>query len=142
MKVTELMIGDWVLHFNKPCKVLGIKDIHRGHDAILLFGQDGFRRTGIKPIPLTPEILEKNGWINKEEKGWMQKGNFGDSPLMLWYIKDTGKFDPHFAHELEMSDLSKDGGFRIKVQCNYVHELQRALRCCGLWDLAENFKIN
>ena len=23
----------------------------------------------------------------------------------------------------------------------YVHELQRALRCCGLWELAENFKV-
>lgn len=25
---------------------------------------------------------------------------------------------------------------------HYVHELQRALRCCGLWDLANNFKID
>ena len=24
---------------------------------------------------------------------------------------------------------------------NYVHELQRALRCCGLWDMANNFKV-
>ena len=24
---------------------------------------------------------------------------------------------------------------------SFVHELQRALRCCGLWNLANNFKI-
>lgn len=27
------------------------------------------------------------------------------------------------------------------IKTIYVHELQRALRVCGLWDFAKNFKV-
>ena len=140
MEVKELMIDDLVDYNGVSCYVSSIENLGGlvGVETEVIC--EIVADTELQPIPLTTEILEKNGWVNKEEKGWMQKGNFGDSPLMLWYIKDTGKFNPHFANELEMSDLSKAGGFRLKVQCKYVHQLQHALRAIGLADKAK-FKV-
>lgn len=46
MKAKELMIGDWVLFGEKPVRVLQLSE-----------GKD---YKYINPIPLTPEILEKN----------------------------------------------------------------------------------
>lgn len=83
----------------------------------------------VEPISLTPEILEKNGW--KVKKGFVQHGNFGDGPLMLWHTEDN-KILRNFVHELEISDLSTDKGYRVRIECNYVHELQMALRLCGI----------
>ncbi|MCQ2137875.1 MAG: hypothetical protein MJY60_04135 [Bacteroidales bacterium] len=151
MKASDLMIGDWVLWKNKPVQVVRVSGIRYefGHYDVLLAycnnmgdGIESHDISSISPIPLTADLLGKNGWVNKEEKGWMQQGNFGDSPLMLWYVKDTGTFTRHFANELEISDLSKDGGYRLKIQCKYVHELQHALRLCGLTELAEKFKVD
>lgn len=144
MKLKDYMVGDLIAtEHGFPMQVVSVGTDYLYAD---FEGNEGdvfefYEKYMPKPIPLTPEILEKNGWVNKKEKGWMQKGNFGNSPLMLWYIKDTGKFNPHFAYELEMSDLSKDGGFRIKVQCIFVHTLQHVLRLCGLDELADNFKV-
>jgi len=62
MNATDLMVGDWVTLFDKyPAKVEAIGDT----DAFLL-DDDGVRwNVGyafIKPIPLTDEILQKNGF--------------------------------------------------------------------------------
>lgn len=75
------------------------------------------------------ELLEKNGW--KVKKGFVQHGNFGDGPLMLWHTEEN-KILRNFTHELEISDLSSDKGCRVRIECNYVHQLQHALRLCGI----------
>ena len=92
----------------------------------------------VSPIPLTPDILKANGWVVK--KNHVQKGNFGDSPLMLWNLTEN-KILRHFVHEMEISDLSSDEGYRLRFRCDYVHELQHALRLCKLDELADNLKI-
>ncbi len=47
--------------------------------------------------------------------------------------------------EREMSNKNEMiflyGVEREKTYINYVHELQHALRLCGLTDLADNFKV-
>ena len=77
----------------------------------------------LNPIPLTPEILEKNGWklhpaqaYNKEAGMFLDKGCDGNS---WWW---------------------QFGNIPI-CPINYVHELQHCLRLCGLNDLADNFKV-
>ena len=68
MEIKELQIGNWVLWFNKPCKV----------DLALLNTEftDKAISDNIQPIPLTSEILEKNGFehydggYNWELNGW------------------------------------------------------------------------
>jgi len=158
MKAKELMIGDWGNIYVFPNENPKDKDLFPAKiTAVLtptasessgdtiecmftaLDGTGGVGGVGYAsrppetflPIPLTTDILQKNGFVQK--KGFMQNGNFGDGPLMLWHTEEN-KILRHFIHELEVSDLSSDKGFRIRFECNYVHQLQHALRLCGIDD--------
>ena len=71
MKANELMIGDWVWYNNQPHQIrqLGIFGENRDGDdypAVCVGKPNGvgliLERNEIEPIPLTPEILEKNGF--------------------------------------------------------------------------------
>lgn len=126
MEAKELMQFDWVCLEDDPTP-RQVDFIRTGE--VGLYWNRIVTPPYIKPIPITPEILEKNGW--KVKKGFVQHGNFGDGPLMLWHTEEN-KILRNFTHELEISDLSTDKGFRVRIECNYVHELQHALRLCGI----------
>lgn len=143
MKITELMIGDYVKYQGHTYIVEEISAkgwVHLIHpeSKVRLNLTNDYIIHLLEPIPLTQFILETNGWIVK--KNHVQKGNFGDSPLMLWHLTGN-KILRHFVHEMEISDLSSDEGYRLRFRCDYVHELQHALRLCGLNELADNFKM-
>lgn len=119
MKANELMIGDWVaLSFDllkdscQPFKAkLNLKNIVAIHDGKLV----------AEPIPLTEEILKANGWTYDD----------------IDYAWCLDKFPDLYKHEEGFCNYY-DG---IEVRLNYVHELQQALRLCGLNELADNFKV-
>lgn len=61
MKANELMIGDWVKLMNPKGECIDYVKIDANLFGIFLRdGEEGFVR--FEPIPLTPEILEKNGF--------------------------------------------------------------------------------
>ena len=69
MKANEVMIGDWVeCTYWTPSKQLKVAEIRRVMDDEIKIGvyDDDlvliFKQSEVKPIPLTPEILEKNGF--------------------------------------------------------------------------------
>lgn len=109
MKATDLMIGDW-------CKIK------------LSFGTTWFtdkvgcinpnNEMEYEPIPLTPEILEKNGFVYNCFDRWM-----------------NNRYDVAIAVKDEFMFIWE------RIQLNYVHELQHALRLCGLNELANNFRV-
>lgn len=68
----------------------------------------------IRGVPLTGELLERNGWVKKAEL-WVLKS----APRLGW--RDDGRF------VLGWTDLPRP--------VHYVHELQAVLRLCGLKDL-------
>ena len=78
----------------------------------------------VKPIPLTPEILEKNGF------------DVSDKEVMQYHFEEDGE-KYHFSLR-QMYD--KDGkphgysfyAFNVLTLLDYVHELQHALRLCGI----------
>ena len=124
MKATELMIGDWILYGDKPVKVLQLSEN----------GKYGW----VKPIPLTYEILKKNGFkeaalrepntTNLVRKWWSKHGEI--------YIKEY-----YLARSREIVYVV-GGGSRMRIENIYmVHQLQHALRICELDELADNFKI-
>lgn len=81
---------------------------------------DYLRNLQVKPIPLTTEILEKNGWWFDTEDTWRHdEVNF---TIEKW----NGRYQCYDVNQIKLDS---------------VHELQRALRCCGLWNLANNLKI-
>ena len=122
MKATDLMVGDWVclkddVQYESPMKVDGIL-VHN----ISLEGE-GFLGDAdeiISPIPLTAEILEKNGWWYAIEDMWLHDG------VSFSIEKWNGKFQCY--------DISQ-------IKLDSVHQLQHALRLCGLDELADNFKV-
>ena len=59
MKANELMIGDWVIAYGKKTQVVWVGNIHKL--AVRGFPSE-FYEDEIEPIPLTLEILEKNGF--------------------------------------------------------------------------------
>ena len=140
MKATDLMIGDWVclkddIKSELPLKVDGvlIDDISREGEGFL-GGVDGL----IRPIPLTSEILEKNGFEMFKYDGWVHYYRiFGNGAIPFVLHSMIG--GEMLSQEVDIFSTSTDTNCGIEV--NYVHELQHALRLCGLNKLAENFKV-
>lgn len=135
MKATELMIRDWVLHEGEPYQIrqLGIYGVDRdGEDypAVCVGKPEGVglivERNEIEPIPLTPEILEKNGWgyNNEDEKFFPQTWVGGG--LMLQGTGDCGY------RIVVASDYDDEDTNDTPVILLYVHELQHALRLCRI----------
>lgn len=123
MKATDLMVGDWVclkddVQYESPMKVDGIL-VHN----ISLEGE-GFLGDAdeiISPIPLTAEIMEKNGFDRYYESNFYSLLNGFNVAIA----------DEHYI----------TSAFNVAITVYYVHELQHALRLCGFDELADNFKV-
>ena len=121
MEAKELMIGDKVM-----VKVLSqIPDTYVLHTWT---ANDYSRDIQVKPIPLTPEILEKNGFIKVNS----QRYDYG-YPDTDCYVKVNPKKN--------MIHVNGRNANSNLYSHSFVHELQRALRLCGLDELADNFKV-
>lgn len=129
MRAEELMIGNWVEYYSER---LGRKNTSRIDEiridgTILLAEEDGlyFYLNEIKPIPLTGEILKKNG-IECVEVG----DNGPCTPpknrnrYEKWFIhttfRDTSLWHDRVAAYWHLNDMNA-------VWINNVHELQNAL---------------
>lgn len=121
MTQKELKIGDWVLVDGNPVALTELPD-----DTLTFYNSEtGFCKDydyyDLKPVPLTKEILEKNGWeYSQPYNDWTY--SIGDVREFCLY--EGGR------------------GFIIK-QCNsitdlhtiaYVHELQHILWALGVDD--------
>ena len=117
MKPTDLMIKDWVM-----VKVLS--QIPNTYVLHTWTANDYPRNLQVKPIPLTTEILEKNGWARTGI--FFTEKRIDENTHLSW--SDT------YGSVLYQNDY-------YMCDCNYVHTLQHALRLCGLDELANNFKV-
>lgn len=124
MKPEELMIGDYVM-FNKD--VYKIEEISKKGWAHIIYNDGSECRVAlssdyilddITPIPLTPEILEKNGFELQRDKSEL---GILDT---YWLGSKLGAFR---IHRLNNGDYQ----FGLAKIMN-VHELQHALRLCGI----------
>ena len=131
MKANELMIGDWVTfkdcqHENPmPIKIIAI-GFQADEEDDCLVQINGDRACDIITIddeivgiPLTAEILEKNGFeptLAPGERVWK------DNSQEVW-LDNEGK--NYWAN-------IKNGEFYFEGYIEYIHELQHALRLCGI----------
>ena len=121
------MIGDWVQVPSELNRYKMLRSTFDMDEAILY-----------EPIPLTTEILEKNGWYHDKFHGSygrqamridgcyqdeLPKGVDNALSFAQWSIDK--KFMYHF---LEI--FMWVGSVHLKIE--YVHELQHALRLCGI----------
>ena len=134
MRANELMIGDWVMNKYDSIQVREILEggINGEWDGGECYGVEAYI-DDIKPIPLTPEILEKNGFdfVKSSLRHSIWNG--------YWLYEDL---------ELGTCCLDRDNNWPcffnlddMNIKCEYVHQLQHALRLCGFDELADNFKI-
>ena len=142
MEAKELMIGDKVM-----VKVLSqIPDTYVLHTWT---ANDYSRDFKVMPIPLTPEILENNGFSPETflTSEWEKEVYFKEFSSCVVEPDDSGKYI--FGTTIYWNKKDGDGSpidwgtmYDSRI-CNlqYVHELQHALRLCGLNELADNFKI-
>ena len=138
----ELRIGDIVRMLDengnlKPCKVVGVdmEICHNSKNRGFLQGAAHLRPfdlpdkdpsdsrwcVDIAPIPLTPEILEKNEWRNRKE--------FGE----YWFIPRNEDYEL-----LALDKIEDEYSIYIEENCTnfdyirYVHQLQHLLWALGL----------
>lgn len=140
MKANELMIGDWV-RIDEPDKYAGatgqIQSLmyHREDDAsyfnVFIQGKFGYVSRDvcsddIRPIPLTTEILEKNGFENIGDDTYQLE----EKPCWFW----VDFFRHTYGCEYDTSTYEyEDDEHRLKLYgIPSVHELQHALRLCGI----------
>ena len=124
MKLTDLAIGDLIFINNTPHKIQAIDSIDAeilADDELYYVGEDRCHSEDkIEGIPLTPEILEKNGWWYDGYGIWQHK------EVSFCIEKCNGRFQCY-----DINDIKLDS----------VHQLQQTLRLCGLNELADNFKV-
>ena len=129
MKAIELMVGDYLtfpdVQNDSNCPKLRViaineEDVYVSNDGDPV--ADLCDPTELSGIPITPEILEKNGVVKPR--------------LSLWWLLDS-----HF-RELWLSQHT-DGSWWLYpsgdcdkaenfAEIRFVHELQHALRLCGI----------
>ena len=141
MIATELQIGDWV-QIVEPCKYAGAigriktlldhKDDENAYFKVFLqnntihIGIDDICSEDIRPIPLTAEILEKNGFENIGDDTYQLE----EKPCWFW----VDFFRHTYGCEYDTSTYEyEDDEHRLKLYgIPSVHELQHALRLCGI----------
>ena len=129
-KVEEFMIGDWVMSIHpampRPIKVTEIGKNDIGYKNGIL------HISFIEPIPITPEILERNGFRLKEEGESYTEYVSGDehSIIALVFYKES-IYDVDTVLDCELGFF---GGLNRIHHCHvkFVHELQHALKLCGI----------
>lgn len=137
MKAKELMIGDWVecvdsTHKKKVYAQVGA--IEEGQTCILVEKEccNWFLDiTFLNPIPLTPEILEKNGFVRNLT--WHHCDIDIEDHNICVQLGYNNKIDFVKIHEIGKDNVvpsEKNSLYLTHIQ--YVHQLQHALWLCGI----------
>lgn len=141
MKATELMIGDWVklktddgtfikVHISALSfeYIWGIIDDDEANDAI------GYNF--LEPIPLTAEILEKNGFLIIDNNASYKEAAeyYGkEAELNVYYDKLSGHLHiQRMVYYYIGREQQEDWCKLLHIHTLYVHEFQHALRLCGI----------
>ena len=118
ISVSDLSVGDWVRVINQfDAQIYGY---HCESGSLSLKTRQGnlvyYRLEDITPIPLTPEILGKNGFEIVDESADFQL--YGSPECSIFFTKGTVRY------RLETPQAS--------VVCWNVHQIQHALRLAGV----------
>ncbi len=131
MKITDLMLGDLVYIHEPECKGHRIDSIDELDGQV---GADGevYDECDIRPIPLTEEILAKNGFQKLNDKTFLLKNQIE--------IEVGPKFSEVSARYEEYDrDYNSYNNCYIEIAIiHYVHELQHLLR---LWGASKEIEL-
>ena len=154
MKCKELQVGDKVALINGI--IATIIEVGENYAYAVLNGYETmdpweFNDQDNHPegIPITPEILEKNGFDPETflTAEWERKVYFKEFPGCVVEPADSRKYI--FGTTKYWSETYSDGSpidwgtmYESRIyNLQYVHTLQHALRLVGLSEIADNFKV-
>lgn len=138
MFANELMINDWVINRGAKVRVVALDAYdHEIETEVTHKGDNGVRVKEVAPIPLTPEIMMANGFkLEQNDYVWTDDVHSPEQVYIAISFRRDGTVRIVDVHNFRCQFFSD------RLTYGYtVHELQRALRCCGLWELADNLKI-
>lgn len=121
----DLMVGDWLMFGDKPCQVKGL---HSDDTATFVGYRSAYYLIDAEPIPLTPEILGKNGFkLEYFTLEWARYIGINDRVVLSndkEYMNSRNEWYVHIDSEDYCSIAS--------CELTYVHELQHLLKLCGI----------
>lgn len=129
MNETELMLGDWVHLTDKDVNARVTELRSDGHDALVVTDHGEVDMLiDLEPIPLTGMILERNGF---------EKTNETHRVLEYRLCDGVARMNVKFNHTNDYVDIHFDtiNSMRfvsIKKRYMSVHDLQHAMRMCGI----------
>lgn len=140
MKVSDLMIGDWLFPYNEtePRRVehLTYQYEMSGKYDVVAFDKNPytFNYTGFcKPVPITREILEKNGFAYNRKNGALIAYAYESYSNQMEEISLYDVEIEYESNQLHICDSNHPREVMLHLmECNYVHKLQHALRLCGI----------
>ena len=124
IRCRDLMCGDWITdEHGFPMQITNVGEDYAYATFVGLEGdlwEFNDKDDKPEPIPITPKILEKNGWWRDNEGVWLHH----EVDLCI------GKWDGRF-HFLDID----------QIKLHSVHQVQQMLRLAGMTDMANNFKV-
>ena len=128
MKIEELSVGDWVRYRDREWIVCSL---YQFTEEVGLWRKDSQLCeyvADIDPIPLTAEILEKNGWLPPRA---------GISRDTWWWTNkvDTAIEASEYQGEWQLTIIEQreiQYNYRLGLGLKYVHQLQHALRLAAV----------
>ena len=133
LKISDLSVGDWVeyegLHY--PITFVGYGEGGNG-SLVNLIRPDLSCFTckifDIHPIPITAEMLEKNGWSSDGMYARLRI----DEQLHLEYYFHEHRLRKYYCGVDEWQNHAKVTDITFAAHCYSVHQLQHALRLAGV----------
>ena len=125
----EYIIGDVVMYNNK---IMLIKEPRDGIHFDLSCSEEKLEYCyvgveDIKPIPLTPEILEESGW-----KKWTYSSSKGQYTILAKDFDDNvSRTTVTFYKQVIKAEVWHIG-YHLGIYLSYVHQLQHILWALGL----------
>ena len=127
LKISDLSVGDWVQDGNGIiAKVRGIENWSNGYILNVQTVSGSICTlsvTGALPIPITAEILEKNGFVKK---------NYDNSKMWDWWCDNVlvRKYADEDIYRFIVA-LNSMHYTTTMVVGKHTHQLQHALRLAG-----------
>ncbi len=138
MKANELMLGDWVYglypngdRYHRPFRISAVDTYPNNRSPrIVTEGGYGFQEEYLAPIPLTSEVLKKNGFEKQFDYQWEYCDNGCEIVIS---IAPQIEIDGEILGTSPINVILEGALFYINMTSDMcVHEFQHALRLCGI----------
>ena len=126
MRLEDVMVGDWVTHpynFDKPVKI----EYFIGSKARVEY--ETFEIETFKAIPLTEEILIKNGFEHDYNVDEIIADGGLSITLKGYVYEEDGILIDYCNGDVK---ITTDFNGEVIKRISYVHELQHAMRLCNI----------